>query len=707
MKKLYLFVLAAMLMCISGYAASPSGTLPILYINIENGQEVVSKETYLNALYWLDPCGVEGISGFGSESAPLVTKIKGRGNYTFTGFEKKPYRLKLDKKAALCGMKSSKHFGLLAHADDNRGFLRNALGFKASEIVGLPWTPDMYPLELVVNGTYRGLYFLTELIRIDKDRVNISGWEEEDASGNPLSKWIEGGTLVEIDNYDEEAQIRFENPGAEDVLRFTYDKSVDPGYEPDGYIDWLKSSLGKVNDLILHGDRNSDELWRYVDIDDLARFITVQEFMDNYESFHGSCYLYRDLGDDEKWHFSPVWDFGSAFQRSHPNHSFYKMESGNMHYNHWVGELLEFPALRAKIAEYWQLLNSKRGELNAYAEGFVNQINSAAARDKERWPQYGNDNLYGKLNEVKGFMESSASFMNKEYAVTNPPQPSGENFYIVGSMTDWNPNDAYRFNNKGGVYEYTVTSDINGEWKINNGSWDINYGLSYPMNLEYNRIYPLAFDGQNITTTLSAGTTVIFSYNPEGESTLQIVKSEIIDPVDPIDPIDPSGYTRTVRFIDADPEPWEQVYLWVWDGANGENFTGGNWPGVAMTREDDATYALRSSSYPTWTHTFDTGRDVPELKMIFSNGNGKQTEDLNFNENYTRGDIPTSITDIDNSGLRVMVSGGYVVIDSKDSTEVPVYTLDGGRMLYQVEAGITMIKLPHGLYVVAGKKIVI
>ncbi|MDE5552136.1 MAG: CotH kinase family protein, partial [Muribaculaceae bacterium] len=450
MKKHLFFLILLLLGSIGVRAAGPSGTLPVIYINIDNGAEVVTKEPYLNAVYWLDPKGTDGIEAIGSEEAPLKTKIKGRGNYTFTGFEKKPYRLKLDKKAALCGLKSSKHWGLLAHADDNRGFLRNAIGFKASELVGLPWTPKQYPVELVVNGTYRGLYFLTQIIRIDSDRVNITKWVEEDENGVALDKWIEGGTLVELDNYEEPAQIQFYNPGSPEPLRFTYDKSVDPGFEPDGYINWLKQSLGKVNDLILNGSRTSDELWQYVDIDDLARFITVQEFMDNYESFHGSCYIYREKGDNEKWHFSPVWDFGSAFQRNHPDHSCFLMQSGNMHYNHWVNELLEFPALREKIAQYWAVLKGERSAIDTFADSYIAQITRAAAADRERWPQYGNDNLNGKLNEVKGFMNNSSNYMNRNFSV----QPVDEiPFYLCGSFNGWTlAEERYKFTQNCNVY---------------------------------------------------------------------------------------------------------------------------------------------------------------------------------------------------------------------------------------------------------------
>lgn len=536
--------LAMLLMgVVSLFAANPSNTLPVLHIDIENGAEVVTKDPYLNATYWLDPMGVDGIEAFGTQAEPLVLKIKGRGNYTFTGFDKKPYRLKLDAKADLCGMKKSKHFGLLAHADDSKGFLRNTIGFKVSEIVGLPWTPDMYPVEVVINGSYRGLYFLTELIRIDKDRVNITAWTDEDELGNPLEKWIEGGTLVEIDNYDEEAQIQFNN-GKPDILRFTYDKSVDPGFEPDGYIDWLKSSLGQVNNLILNGDRNSDDLWDLVDIDDLARFIVVQEFTDNYESFHGSCYLFREKGEGEKWHFSPVWDFGSAFQRNHPNTPFYEIGNGNMHYNHWVGELLQRPALRAKVAEYWALLKSKRAELDDYAASFINQITSAAACDKQRWPQYGNDNLQGKLSEVKGYLNSSQSYLNNEYGSDDP---SEKDFYLVGEFNNWNLSDAsYKFSLKSGnTYTYKASAAIEGGWKINDGSWTDDWGYNSSSQPELNKEYSLGHstgEQGNLTTAIPAGATVEFTYVSGGEGCKLRIITEGGDEPDPVNPEDMTLY---------------------------------------------------------------------------------------------------------------------------------------------------------------------
>lgn len=96
-------VLAAAL----SYAAEPSGTLPLLHIDTENGAAITSKEDYVNASLYLDANGVSGVEPVGSADAPVSLKIKGRGNYTWTGFDKKPYRLKFDKKVSILGMKKT------------------------------------------------------------------------------------------------------------------------------------------------------------------------------------------------------------------------------------------------------------------------------------------------------------------------------------------------------------------------------------------------------------------------------------------------------------------------------------------------------------------------------------------------------------------------------------------------------------------------
>ena len=391
----------------------PSGTLPVLFVNTDNGADVVDKETYLTATYYLDPMGDTTITAFGSKETPLPLQIKGRGNWTWRGFEKKPYRLKLDGKAALLGMKASKHFALLAHADDPHGFMRNAVGFFLSERFELPWTPKQRPVELVLNGDYRGLYFLTELIRVDKDRVSIT--EQPDLCIHADS--ITGGWLVEIDNYDTDPHVAITEGDGETII-FTYKT---PEVLSTEQTRFLTDEMSRLDSLI-YGDKQSIELWQYLDIDDLARFFLVQELTDNYESFHGSCYLYREMGAAEKWHFGPVWDFGSTLNHS-KTQPFYE---GREHHNTWAPQLALFPAFQDKLKALWEQYSPNLiTDLDAYLQAFVESIETAAANDAERWKTqgYGNADLEQDLVHVQQFMHDAALWESNRLGVT-PPEPT-------------------------------------------------------------------------------------------------------------------------------------------------------------------------------------------------------------------------------------------------------------------------------------------
>ena len=117
--------------------------------------------------------GIEGVKPIGSKDAPLRTLIKGHGNYTWRNYPKKSYRLKLDDKQPLMGMPKNRHFVLLAHYDDFLARMKNTMGFELSRRIGLAYTPAQQSVELVINGKYMGLYFLTEKVRVGKQRVNI------------------------------------------------------------------------------------------------------------------------------------------------------------------------------------------------------------------------------------------------------------------------------------------------------------------------------------------------------------------------------------------------------------------------------------------------------------------------------------------------------------------------------------------------------
>lgn len=174
MKRLLLLQLA-IISVLTIKAIEPSGTLPAIYITTENSAEITSTETYSEATFYIDAKS-SGYASTGTETSQVAMKIRGRGNSSWTNYDKKPYRVKLTAGQKLLGMSKSKNFALMAYADDEHAFLRATTGNKISQLMSLAYTPDRRAVELVLNGDYKGLYFLTETVRVDKDRCAESNW---------------------------------------------------------------------------------------------------------------------------------------------------------------------------------------------------------------------------------------------------------------------------------------------------------------------------------------------------------------------------------------------------------------------------------------------------------------------------------------------------------------------------------------------------
>lgn len=384
-----------------------SGTLPVLFVTTAGKQPITSKETYLSGTYYLDPMGVEGVAAIGSKDSQFALQIRGRGNYTWSGFNKKPYRVKFTDKVSILGMKKNRHFALLAHADDDLGFMRNTLGFAASRVLGLPWTPAQQPVELVINDNYLGLYFLTETIRVDKDRVNVV--EQDD---NATTE-VDGGWLVEIDNYDSDPHVTIkENGGA--AVWFTYKSPEILSVEQS---DYLQGQMQAIDDAVYSQDKqNITPLANLVDINVLARYYIVQQLMCDEESFHGSCYLNRQRGTDEKWKFGPVWDFGNAYRNdrgTNPRFIFQQPAFSQV----WIGEIYSYPAFVREVKRVWSDFLSAGGPSQLIDEirEMRDRISVAAIANERKWPEYGNGDIHQKSSRIIGYLENSVDWLKKQW----------------------------------------------------------------------------------------------------------------------------------------------------------------------------------------------------------------------------------------------------------------------------------------------------
>ena len=356
------------------FAASPTKTLPIVYVNTQNGQAITDTETKVPASIYIDPLNT-GLDALGSAAEPVTGSIKGRGNYTWTSFDKKPYKIKFDDKTKVLGMPRNRHWCLMANADDWLGFMRNPLGHMLSEAISLRWTPRMQPVEVVLNGQYIGFYFLCEQVRIAGHRVKIK--EQADNETHPDS--ITGGWLVEIDNYWTTNNIVFTEGNGQQVMVSLREPEELSGVQRP----YLEQQLYGLNEAIY--ESNSTHLEQVLDIREAAKYYLVQEIMEDCESYHGSCFLYKDrdsLGVADKWKFGPVWDFGNAYNR-HQEAWIYENPSFAQY---WIGQLATWPVFQQAVQEEWWLFYHEQKEIvRDSLMVLANTIEQAAIRDADVW----------------------------------------------------------------------------------------------------------------------------------------------------------------------------------------------------------------------------------------------------------------------------------------------------------------------------------
>ena len=386
--KQYIVFLVACMLSVGVQAVNPSGTLPIIYMTTNSGQAITDKENYVPGTVYIDPLNT-GYDALGTSAAPLPAQLKGRGNWTWNGFDKKPYKIKFDAKQKVFGMPKNKHWVLLAGADDWLGYLRNPVGFMISKALGLRWTPGLVPVELVLNGNYQGLYFLTEHVRVDKNRVNIQ--EQEDLCTNADS--ITGGWMVEIDNYWSENNIEFNEGNGQHVM-VSLDVPEVLSSVQRAYIEGQMSALNNA----LYGN-SSAILEQLLDIEEAAKYYLVQEIMEDCESYHGSCKLYKDRDGAEgtdKWKFGPVWDFGNAYDR----HAERWIYDGPTWPQYWIGQLATWPVFQKAVKEqWWVYYHNHKDTIKQQAIDFANSLKVAAQRDAQVWDGTQNFRNNGNMND--------------------------------------------------------------------------------------------------------------------------------------------------------------------------------------------------------------------------------------------------------------------------------------------------------------------
>ena len=358
-----------------------SSYLPVLYVYTPNNTPITSKEVWVEESH----AYLKDIDGTVTRLGK--TSIRGRGNSTWF-YKKKPYALKLDKKAQILGMSTDKRWDLLANFLD-RTRLRNDIALEMGRrLTGLAWTPKGRYVELVLNGVHQGNYYLVEHIKISKERVNITEMKAKDTSEEAIT----GGYLMELGvEYDAAETNKFLSNQFKDLYSpNTWGIMHTGGYstclpfmikDPDddvivpAQLEWITNYINDVQNKIVSG--KGSEWHPLVDMDSFIDWMFVQEIVGNGEPLHPkSVYMYKDRGD--KLCMGPLWDFDyNTFNNQIPIGTIYR-------YCIWYGFMWDSDFF-ARAKQRWPAAKAVFQGMSSYITTQAANNKYSVARDMQIW----------------------------------------------------------------------------------------------------------------------------------------------------------------------------------------------------------------------------------------------------------------------------------------------------------------------------------
>lgn len=319
-----------------------------------------------------------------------VKYIRGRGNSTWIGSPKKPYKFKLEEAYDFFGMGKNKSWALIANSFDD-SMVRNRITYWLGSQLGLSYTPQCVTVELVLNDRYYGTYSLSETVGIGEGRVEIDELSDEDEKEPDIT----GGYIISAGSIaDEEEEAKFYTQNG---MLFINDEpnAIDEGTGEQ--IDYIRDYVQHTEDVICSDDfkdKNGKSYTEYIDIDSMINYWWVQCFSSNPDAFvTSSTFFYKERGG--KLYFGPLWDFDYAWGNrtyngpsERPVDRFEQVDSSMEIQYLWYHKLMNDPEYVEAMKESWKEVDAKLEELTkdgGIIDQYYDEIKTSAYYNYERW----------------------------------------------------------------------------------------------------------------------------------------------------------------------------------------------------------------------------------------------------------------------------------------------------------------------------------
>lgn len=365
--------------------------LPVVVIDVGNGK--LNRDEKIKGSIKIYNRGEEKSKNYLSDDPEIISDIliKIRGNSS-ANYPKLQYSIELlkengekrDKK--LLGMAEDSDWVLNGPFAD-KSLIRNYLAYTVSDKI-MDYAPKAKFCEVfVVDGSsknikkshYKGLYLMTEKIKIGKKKVNI----HETHKNSDETSFIASKDRIKND-------IDFKTYGKQ---TFLYDYGVISTYPKKNIteknIEYINKTISEF-ERALYGNKfnNLKEGYRkYIDENSFIDYYIINEFFQNTDAGVFSFYFHKDYG--EKIKAGPVWDFNIAMGNNKVTGNYYIPNGFYMNQTSWFDRLLEDKLfVTSLIGRYRILRNTYLSDeyLTKTIDEAVKEIGPAKDRNFSIWP---------------------------------------------------------------------------------------------------------------------------------------------------------------------------------------------------------------------------------------------------------------------------------------------------------------------------------
>jgi hypothetical protein len=386
--------------------------------------------------------------------------IKGRGNTSYTEFDKKPYQIKLTQDAPFLDMEPGKKWVFVSNSADS-SLIRNALSRSLAGHLNLPQSEEGTFVDLYVNKEYVGNYYVVEKIEIQENRLLLSDLQKATEHENETedlstyeTAWTDTTKAKQIPNDPEDItggyliERDFDNRFLKEVeinesYFITEAKECfivrDPEYTSEAQIAYIDSYVQSVENAILSAegiDGTTGKSYQdLIDVDSFVRKYLLEEVTANYDGGVASSYFYKDSDTiDGRLYAGPVWDYDVSWGNSPAylgqiSTSPERLSRLASHSDSsvWFQNLYHKPEVYEKIVScYAQEISPYLTLLADEILPMLDEITAAsAAMDQVRWEdQYARNGYSGDRSEqitfITDYIKARKDFLDRAWIAQIP-----------------------------------------------------------------------------------------------------------------------------------------------------------------------------------------------------------------------------------------------------------------------------------------------